>query len=58
MENVFAIPGLGDSFINSVSQRDYNLLTGTALLYSFFLILGNIFVDVLYTWIDPRIRFD
>ncbi len=58
VENIFAIPGLGDSFINSVSQRDYNLLTGTALLYSFFLILGNIFVDVLYTWIDPRIRFD
>jgi oligopeptide transport system permease protein len=58
VENVFAIPGLGDSFINSVSQRDYNLLTGSALLYSFFLILGNIFVDLLYTWIDPRIRFD
>ncbi len=58
VENIFAINGLGDSFINSVSQRDYNLLTGISLMYSAFLILGNILVDVMYTWIDPRIRFD
>ncbi len=58
VENIFAIPGLGNTFINSVGQRDYNLLAGSALLYSFFLILGNIMVDVMYTLIDPRIRFD
>ncbi len=58
VENIFAIPGLGDSFISSVAERDYNLLTGEAILYSSFLILGNILVDVMYTWLDPRIRFD
>jgi ABC-type dipeptide/oligopeptide/nickel transport system permease component len=58
VEQVFAIPGLGDSFITSVSQRDYNLLVGVSLLYSLFLILGNILVDILYTWLDPRIRYD
>src|SRR5581483_11990599 len=58
VENIFAIPGLGASFISSVAERDYNLLTGEAILYSSFLILGNILVDVMYTWLDPRIRFD
>jgi oligopeptide transport system permease protein len=58
IENIFAIPGLGDSFIVAMQQRDYNLLLGLSLLYSAALILGNILVDILYVWLDPRIRFD
>ncbi len=58
VEIIFGIPGLGDTFISSVSERDYNLLTGVTILYSTFLIVGNILVDVLYVWLDPRIRFE
>jgi oligopeptide transport system permease protein len=58
VENIFAVPGLGSAFVDSITTRDYNLLTGVTILYSVFLILGNILVDVMYTWLDPRIRFD
>lgn len=58
IERIFAIPGLGEQFLLSVQDRNYNLLTGLTLVYSLFLVLGNIMVDVTYTWLDPRIRFD
>ena len=58
IERIFNIPGIGDEFVNSVSSRDYNLLVGVTIVYSTFLIAGNILVDVMYTWLDPRIRFD
>ena len=58
IEQIFAIPGLGDSFILGIGARDYNLVMGESVIYSFFLILGNILVDVMYTWLDPRIRFN
>jgi ABC-type dipeptide/oligopeptide/nickel transport system permease component len=57
VELIFAIPGLGDTFVVSVTQRDYNLLVGVTVLYAAFLVVANIFVDVVYTWLDPRIRF-
>jgi ABC-type dipeptide/oligopeptide/nickel transport system permease component len=56
VELVFAIPGLGDAFVTSVTTRDYNLLVGVTVLYSVFLVIANIFVDVVYTFLDPRIR--
>jgi oligopeptide transport system permease protein len=58
IEQIFAIPGLGDSFIVGIGQRDYNLVMAEAVIYSFLLILGNILTDVVYTWLDPRIRFN
>jgi ABC-type dipeptide/oligopeptide/nickel transport system permease component len=58
IERIFAVPGLGDAFVNSIAARDYNMLLGVTILYSVFLIAGNILVDVMYTWLDPRIRFD
>lgn len=58
VERIFNIPGLGREFVNSVTTRDYNLLVGATALYSLFLISGNILVDVMYTWLDPRIRFN
>ncbi|MFN7209644.1 MAG: ABC transporter permease [Aggregatilineales bacterium] len=58
IERLFAIPGLGDVFVSSIAARDYTMLLGVTILYSVFLILGNILVDVIYTWLDPRIRFD
>ncbi|PJF31183.1 MAG: hypothetical protein CUN51_04765 [Candidatus Thermofonsia Clade 1 bacterium] len=58
IERLFAIPGLGDVFVSSIAARDYTMLLGVTILYSVFLILGNILVDIIYTWLDPRIRFD
>lgn len=57
VELIFAIPGLGDTFVVSVTTRDYNLLVGVTVLYAAFLVVANILVDVVYTWLDPRIRF-
>jgi oligopeptide transport system permease protein len=56
VEIVFAIPGLGDTFVTSVTTRDYNLLVGVTILYSVFLVAANILVDILYVWLDPRIK--
>lgn len=58
VEQIFAIPGMGPFFINSISQREYFLLTGLTLIYGILLILANLFVDILYAWLDPRIRYD
>jgi ABC-type dipeptide/oligopeptide/nickel transport system permease component len=58
VELIFTIPGLGNVFVTSVAARDYTMIMGVSLLYSVFLIIGNIFVDIMYTWLDPRIRFD
>jgi oligopeptide transport system permease protein len=58
IERIFTIPGLGDAFIASVGARDYTTIMAVTILYSVFLIFGNIMVDVIYTWLDPRIRFD
>jgi oligopeptide transport system permease protein len=58
LERVFAIPGIGNVFFNSITNRDYTLLLGVTVLFSIFLIIGNVLVDVMYTWLDPRIRFD
>lgn len=57
-ELIFLIPGLGSSFTDSVHARDYTTLMAITLIYSTLLIAGNIFVDIMYTWLDPRIRFD
>ncbi|MCY4321521.1 MAG: ABC transporter permease [Bdellovibrionaceae bacterium] len=56
VEKIFAIPGLGQHFINSVSNRDYPLILGALLVYSSLLILSNMIVDLLYAYFDPRIK--
>ncbi|MFZ5917128.1 MAG: ABC transporter permease [Chloroflexota bacterium] len=58
VEQIFAINGMGRRFIGSVAEREYFLLTSLTLIYAVMLILGNIFVDIVYAWLDPRIRYD
>jgi len=56
IEKIFSIPGLGQWFVNSVANRDYSMIMGLTLFYSFIL-LGAVFVvDLLYGVWDPRIR--
>lgn len=58
VELIFSIPGMGVTFIDAVNARDYTTILGVTIFYSVILIVGNILVDVIYTWLDPRIRFD
>ncbi|MBC8099817.1 MAG: ABC transporter permease [Armatimonadetes bacterium] len=58
VETVFGIPGMGRYFVTSITGRDYPVIMGTLLLYAFFLIVMNLFVDLAYAWLDPRIRYD
>jgi oligopeptide transport system permease protein len=58
VETIFGIPGLGKHFIESIGNRDYPLVMGTALLYALLLVTANLIVDITYAWLDPRIRYD
>ncbi len=57
-ETIFGVPGMGRAFVTSVTNRDYPVVMGTILLYAFFLVLANTIVDVVYAWLDPRIRYN
>lgn len=56
VETVFSIPGMGRYFVSSIQSRDYPVIMGTILLYAFLLVAANMVVDILYAWVDPRIR--
>lgn len=58
VEKIFAIPGLGVHFVNSVTQRDYTTIMGVTIFYATFLMAMVLLVDVFYCLIDPRIKFD
>ena len=56
VEKVFNIPGLGTHFVQSVINGDQTLSLGIVMLYASLLVLFNLLVDVLYAFVDPRIR--
>ena len=56
-ETVFAIPGLGRLTVDAILRRDYPVIQGVILLFSFMYVLVNLLVDMLYTVFDPRIRY-
>jgi peptide/nickel transport system permease protein len=56
-ESVFAIPGLGRLTIDAILRRDYPVIQGIVLLFSFVYVLVNLLVDLIYTLVDPRIRY-
>jgi len=58
VERIFTIPGLGRSFVDSISNRDYTLVLGVTVFYSFLLIVCNLLVDILYAFVDPRINIE
>lgn len=57
-EKVFSWPGLGRQMVTAILQRDYPLINGVVLFFSLIFILVNLIVDVLYAYLDPRIRYD
>ena len=56
-ESVFVIPGLGRLTVESILRRDYPIIQGVVLLFSFSYVLVNLLIDLLYTILDPRIRY-
>jgi ABC-type dipeptide/oligopeptide/nickel transport system permease component len=58
VELVFAIPGLGRYFVQAVQQLDYTVIMGTTVFYGAFLVFMVIVVDLIYGWIDPRVRLE
>lgn len=56
VEHVFTIPGLGKYFVDSVQSNDYPVIVGTTLFFGVFLVLCNLIVDILNSFIDPRLK--
>jgi oligopeptide transport system permease protein len=58
IETIFQIPGIGMFFVNSLANRDYTMFVGLVTLYATLLIALNLVVDLAYTLLDPRVRYE
>ncbi len=58
IERIYAIPGLGSYFVQGALNRDYTLVMGVVIFYGVLIILLNFLVDMLYAWLNPKIRYD
>jgi peptide/nickel transport system permease protein len=57
VETVFAWPGVGWLTVNAVYQRDYAVIQAVVMMVAAFFVAINLIVDILYAWLDPRIRY-
>jgi peptide/nickel transport system permease protein len=57
LEQIFVLPGLGLLVLGAITERDYPLLQGVVILFAGIFLVVNLIVDLLYAWLDPRIRF-
>ncbi len=58
VEQIFAVPGIGRAFINSITGRDYTLIMGTTIVLSTLIVIMNLISDILYKVVDPRIKLE
>lgn len=58
VEQIFAVPGIGRSFVNSITNRDYTLIMGTTIVLAILIIVMNLVTDILYKVVDPRINLE
>ena len=58
IERIYSIPGLGSYFVQGALNRDYTLVMGVVIFYGVVIVLLNFVVDMLYAWLNPRIRFE
>ena len=58
MENIWNLPGLGRSLIESINFRDYPMVQGLIMIFAFIILCANLFVDLTYAWLDPRVRYE
>lgn len=57
LENIFVIPGMGRLLIEAISYRDFPVVQGVMLVFAVLIIASNLLVDIVYAWLDPRIRY-
>jgi len=57
IEQIFALPGMGRLIVNATFERDYPIITGTMIFFATAVLLINLFVDLTYAWLDPRIHY-
>jgi ABC-type dipeptide/oligopeptide/nickel transport system permease component len=57
VESVFAWPGIGSMTLDAVSGRDFPVVQGAVIMIAVFFIIINLLVDILYAFVDPRIRY-
>lgn len=58
IERVFSIPGLGSYFVQGALNRDYTLVMGVVIFYGVLIIFLNFIVDMIYAWLNPKVRYD
>jgi oligopeptide transport system permease protein len=58
IETMFGFPGMGRAYVTAIGQRDYSMIMGTTLIYAVLIALANLSVDVVYSFLDPRIRLE
>lgn len=58
VEKIFAVPGIGRAFVNSITSRDYPLIMGTTIVLAVLIVVMNLVSDILYKVVDPRITFE
>ncbi|GAA0597072.1 ABC transporter permease subunit [Paenochrobactrum glaciei] len=58
IETIYGIPGIGRYFVQGALGRDYTLVMGTVVVIAVFVVLFNLIVDLIYAWLDPRVRYD
>ncbi|MDD5289525.1 MAG: ABC transporter permease, partial [Dehalococcoidales bacterium] len=56
IETIFNLPGIGQLILQAVTQRDYPIISGVNLALGSFILFINLFIDVTYSWLDPRVR--
>jgi peptide/nickel transport system permease protein len=57
LESIFVLPGMGRYLLESVQARDYPAVQGLNLLFAMVIVVANLIVDLLYGWLDPRVRY-
>ena len=58
VEKVFALPGVGAMIFDGINQRDFSVVQGVTLVLATLVVLVNITIDVVYSLLDPRVRYD
>lgn len=58
IESMFAFPGMGREYVKSIGNRDYSMIMGTTLFFAFLVVLSNLAVDIVYGFLDPRIKVE
>lgn len=56
IETMFSFPGMGREYVRSIGNRDYSMIMGTTLLFALLVVIANLLVDIIYGFLDPRIK--